>query len=65
MQNSFRFLEDTRQSDLTALIMARQNKTIIDGVEIVLPKHSYSTMTYKERLRLAEKEAKGIIKLLS
>jgi len=65
MQNSFRFLEDTRQSDLTALIMARQNKTIIDGVEIVLPKHNYSTMTYKERLRLAEKEAKGIVKLLS
>lgn len=44
--------------------MERQNKTVIDGIEIILPKQGYK-MTYNERLRDAEMQASKIVKLLN
>jgi len=58
------FYDDTTEQDIATLIMERQHKTIIRGVEIILPKQGYR-MTYKERLRAANKEARVIIKLLN
>lgn len=57
------FIKIDYTDQLSRLIMERQNKTQIDGIEIILPKQGYK-MTYKERLRDAEKHAKQINKLI-
>jgi len=44
--------------------MARQNKTVINGIEIILPIQG-NKMTFKERLRDAKKQAETIVKLLN
>ncbi|AGO47660.1 hypothetical protein Phi4:1_gp123 [Cellulophaga phage phi4:1] len=57
--------EDTLNTEtLTNLIMARQNKTVINGIEIILPIQG-NKMTFKERLRDAKKQAETIVKLLN
>lgn len=48
---------------IKTLILERQNKTVIEGMEIILPKQGYK-MTYKQRLRDAEKKAKQINNLI-
>ncbi len=48
---------------IVSLIMARQSKTKVEGIEIILPKQGY-TMTYKERLKDAKEKANNINTLI-
>lgn len=57
------FLTVDYTPEIVALIMARQNKTVFEGIEIVLPKQGYN-MTYNERLKDAQRKAKQINNLL-
>ena len=57
------FIKVDYTDQIKSLILQRQNKTVINGIEIVLPKHGYK-MTYKERQRKAQKEAEQINHLI-
>jgi hypothetical protein len=59
-----KFYNDTTEEDLTALIMARQTKTVIQGIEIILPQHNYK-LTRNQRLKKAQLQVREIIKLIN
>ena len=58
-----KFAKEDYTESIRGLILSRQNKTVIRDIEIILPKQGYK-MTYKERLKDAQKKAEMINNLI-